>query len=90
MPTLKEVLEGKKEEPPKPVPSTPRKKIPITKIVDKFDKQEYTDMFTALDHFLRTYNNPKRQDKIKLDGVVDLRNKRIILLKDKLKKILNY
>lgn len=92
-------LFGEKKEPP--VVSIPRApKRPITKIIEKvvekevevfierFDKQEYTDISTAVDAFLRTNNNPKRQEHIKPNGIVDKRNKRMIKLLGKLEDIL--
>jgi hypothetical protein len=89
MPTLKEVLEGKEEKqpvPPKrPPATTPR---PTPKPKERFNTKEYEDLLDAVDQYLRTYNNPKRV--IKLDGKVDRANKRMMLLKEKLKKILNY
>jgi len=85
-----------KPESPPAVSTPPTKRTPPkTKVVekeveveiDRFDKQEYTDLQDAVDQYLRTYNNPTR--KIKPDGKVDRANKRMLKLKDKLKKILN-
>lgn len=40
------------------------------------------DLYTAVDQYLRTYNNPKRD--IKTGGIVDLRNKRLQQVKEDL------
>jgi len=63
------------------------KTIPLDEMQEltMFVKENLTDLITAVDHFLRTWNNPNRE--IKEGGIVDRRNNRMIKIKDFLKRL---
>lgn len=59
------------------------KRIPYTELEEVYNWMflNIGDLVTTVDHYLRTYNNPKREPA-KVGGITDRRNKRIAKMKE--------